>query len=146
VSKQNVEVVRRWLEADVLEAEDLRAVTVGLWAEDGQYQPVAKFPEARASYGREEIIEWFGRFVEVWSDYAQHVQRIIEVDDDRVLACTTMRAVGRVSEVKLEGDLYLCFWLQQGLLIREEDHLTLGGALRSLGLQGDTLAAAGLEG
>ena len=28
---------------------------------------------------------------------------------------------------------------------RMEDHLTLGGALRALGLEGETLAAAGLS-
>jgi ketosteroid isomerase-like protein len=142
---ENAEIVRRWLDAPKATQDDVRAATLELWAEDGQYYPVAKFPEAPPSHGREEILEWFGQFVEVWSDYAQQVRRIIEVEDDRVLACTTMRAAGRVSGVELQGDLYLCFWLRKGLLIRREDHLTLAGALRALGLQGNTLTAAGLE-
>ena len=45
----------------------------------------------------------------------------------------------------MEGSLYQCFWLRHGLIFRLEDHLTLKGALYALGLNGETLKAAGLE-
>jgi hypothetical protein len=54
-------------------------------------------------------------------------------------------AEGRESGLKLEGDLHHCLWLRNGRLLRVEDHLTLAGALRALGLDGDTLEAAGLS-
>jgi len=47
--------------------------------------------------------------------------------------------------VKLDGDLYHCFWLRHQRIFRVEDHLTLTGALRALGLSGDSLEAAGLR-
>ena len=81
-----------------------------------------------------------------WSDFAFSVQQMVEVDDDRVLARATMRASGRGSGIKLEGDLYVCVWLRQGRVARVEDHLTLKGALHALGLEGETLEAAGLRG
>jgi hypothetical protein len=43
------------------------------------------------------------------------------------------------------GELFQCYWLRHGRVFRQEDHLTLPGALRALGLEGDTLEAAGLR-
>jgi hypothetical protein len=70
---------------------------------------------------------------------------VIGVGDDRVLVCATLHVKGRGSEMKLEGDIYHCIWLRHGLVLRQEDHLTLGGALHALGLKGDSLEAAGLR-
>ena len=47
--------------------------------------------------------------------------------------------------MKLEGDLYQCVWLRLGHFLRWEDHLTLRGALRALGLSSETPEAAGLR-
>jgi ketosteroid isomerase-like protein len=73
------------------------------------------------------------------------IQDLIEVGDDRVLLCARMRTEGRGSGLKLEGDLYQCYWLRHGHCFRLEDHLTLKGALHGLGLTGETLEAAGLS-
>jgi hypothetical protein len=73
------------------------------------------------------------------------VKKLIPVNDDRVLVHLSLRAEGRESGVKLEGDLYQCVWLRHGHFFRWEDHLTLKGALRALGLTGETLEAAGLR-
>jgi hypothetical protein len=48
--------------------------------------------------------------------------------------------------MEIEGDVYECAWLRHGRFFRMEDHLTLGGALRALGLEGETLEEAGLRG
>jgi hypothetical protein len=47
--------------------------------------------------------------------------------------------------MRLEGELYHCIWLRHRRFFRVEDHLTLRGALRALGLKGETLQAAGLR-
>ena len=83
-----------------------------------------------------------GDVIEFWDADADYYP----VRDDRVPVCATARAEGRESGVKLEGDLYHCVWLRHGRFYRWEDHLTLKGALRALGLQGETLEAAGLRG
>jgi hypothetical protein len=41
--------------------------------------------------------------------------------------------------------MFHCFWLRHGRIFRQEDHLTLPGALHALGLQGETLEAVGLS-
>jgi SnoaL-like domain len=141
-----VEIVRRWLEAPKGTRQEVRVSAAEFWDVDGEYCPVRKFPEARPCHGLEEISEFVAEILEAWSDFAFAVQQMVEVDDDRVLACTTMRASGRGSEMRVEGDLYMCVWLREGRLVRVEDHLTLRGALHALGLEGDTLEDAGLAG
>jgi hypothetical protein len=56
-----------------------------------------------------------------------------------------LRGEGRGSGIRLEGDVFQCYWLRHGRFFRVEDHLTLRGALHALGLQGETLEAAGLR-
>ena len=104
-----------------------------------------KFSDARPCHGLDESSKFLTRWGEAWSRLEWAVNELIEVGDDRVLACATLRAEGRGSGVKLEGDIYQCEWLRHGRLFRVEDHLTLSGALHALGLEGETLQAAGLR-
>jgi len=145
----NGEIVRRWccwLEAPSARRDVVRATLGELWDVQGDYYPVRKFPEAHPCHGLDEIVDFTVRFVETWSDITFPIRRVIEVGDDRVLASATMRASARGSSLKLEDDIYFCAWLRNGRLLRVEDHTSLQGALRALGLQGATLEAAGLIG
>ena len=126
-------------------AEEALATVAELWDADADYYPVRKFPEARPCHGRQELSDFIARYLEAFSRSEWAIREVIEVGDDRVLVCTNLRAAGRESGVKLEGDLYQCYWLRHGRFFRVEDHLTLRGALHALGLQGETLDAAGLR-
>jgi hypothetical protein len=146
MSEENVEVVRRFFLAALSGSpEEIRASVAGFWDADADYYPVRKFPEAQPCHGLEEIAQFLVRFREAWSRYEDAVQNLIEVGDGRVLVFANLRAEGRESGMKLEGDLYRCMWLRHGRFFRVEDHLTLSGALHALGLQGETLEAAGLS-
>jgi hypothetical protein len=145
VSAENVELARRWQEVMSAGAEEALAALPELWDADADYYPVRKFPEARPCHGRQEVAHFVARYLEAFSRSEWAVQEAIEVGDDRVLVCTSLLAAGRESGVKLEGDLYQCYWVRHGRFFRVEDHLTLRGALHALGLQGDTLEAAGLR-
>jgi hypothetical protein len=81
----------------------------------------------------------------VWDAVEYEVKEAFAVGDDRVLAFGRMTAEGAESGLALEGEVYSCAWLRHRRLIRMEDHLTPGGALRSLGLEGDSIEAAGLR-
>jgi len=141
MSRQNVEVVRSWLRGDIFDADDLARGVARYWDEQADYYPVSKFPEAASCHGREEIVDWMVAYAEAWSfDHAIH--DVIAVGDDRVLAYATMRAEGRESGIELRGDIYFCFWLRHGRILRGEDHLTARGALHALDLDGETLEAA----
>jgi hypothetical protein len=139
-----VDVVRRYVEAQNGTSEEVLTPARELWDVTGDYYPIRKFPEARPCHGLQEICQFIVRSREAWSELAYRVHKVIEVADDRVLARTTLQASGRDSEIKLESDLYLSVWLREGRLIRVEDHLTLRGALRALGIEDEALEAAGL--
>ena len=144
LSHENVDVVRSTLEAWGALA-DTGELVDRFWDPDADYYPVRKFPEARACHGRDEIAQFQADYLSAWDRYEAVINDLIAVGDDRVLAHTTVRGEGRESGVKLDGDLYHCFWLRHQRIFRVEDHLTLTGALRALGLSGDSLEAAGLR-
>ena len=142
MSHENVEVVRAFFEA--WNAGDTDAV-VELVDADVDYFPSRKLPEARPCHGPEEVLRFMGRYLDAYSRHEWAIQDVIEVGGDRLLVRVNLRVEGRDSGVKLEGDLYHCFWLRDGRFFRVEDHMTLSGALHALGLEGETLEAVGLS-
>ena len=145
MSQENAETVRRWLAARSASSEETLAAIAEFFDPDVDYYPVRKFPEAQPRHGLDESSQFLAEYLDAYSRYEWAIQELITVGDDRVLACTNLRAEGRGSGMKLEGDLYQCYWLRHGRFFRVEDHLTLPGALRALGLTGQTLEAAGLR-
>jgi SnoaL-like domain len=140
----NAHIVRRWLETLSATPDHAQAGAAEFWDEDADYYPVRKWPEARPCHGLEEIAQFLAGFAEAWSRRDYEIQALYDVGDDRVLARATLRAEGRGSGMRLEGDIYHCVWLRHAHFFRIEDHLTLRGALHALGLNGETLEAAGL--
>jgi len=148
MSQENVEIVRTYVEA--LSSAD---PAPGQWSQfaadffdpDADYYPARKFPEARPCHGREEIARFRADYRAAWDRFEIAVKKLVPAGDDRVLVHSTIRAEGRGSGANLDGDLYACMWLRHGRIFRCEDHLTLKGALRALGLSGETLEAAGLS-
>ena len=145
MSQENVEVVRRWLAVGSVGPEGMQAAVAEFCDADVDYYPVRKFSDARPCHGLDEFSEWLAGWGEAWSRLEWDVHELIEVGDDRVLVCASLRSEGRGSGMKLEGDLYQCVWLRHGRLLRIEDHLTLRGAIHALGLECATLEAAGLR-
>jgi ketosteroid isomerase-like protein len=144
VPSENVELVRRHFASLSASPEEALAAFAELWDPDADYYPVRKFPEARPCHGLQEVSQFVARYLEAYSRSEWAIQELTALGDDRVLARVTIRAEGRGSGMKLEGDVYCCFWLRHGRFFRVEDHLTMSGALHALGLRGETLEAAGL--
>ena len=142
MSRKNVEVVRRLIEeAFDLDSDQLLA----FWDPHGDYYPVEKFPESRPCHGVKEIAGFLREYRQAWEHYEMRIEAITPVSDDRVFVRMTLAAVGQGSGLNLQGELFQCFWLRHGRIFRQEDHLTLRGALRALGLSGQTLEAVGLR-
>jgi ketosteroid isomerase-like protein len=145
MSQENVEIVRDYLDSHGRRSpEEMTEWTEKFWDPDGNYYPVRKFPESSPRHGREAISRFQADWRATWDRIEFTIRDIVPIGDVRVLAHITMSGEGRESGARLEGDLYFCFWLRQGRIFREEDHLTVKGALRALGLSGNTLEAAGL--
>jgi hypothetical protein len=146
MSRENIDVVRGYAEQyGEVTPEDAPQFTARFWDPDGDFYPVRKFPQARPCHGLDQIARFQAEFVDAWDRFEFEVTKLIAVGDDRVLAQTIVHAEGRESGVGLDGDLYHCAWLRQGRIFRWEDHLTAIGALRALGLSGESIEAAGLR-
>ena len=144
MSETNVEIVRRSLETLGWTPAEVQAKVARFYDPDADYYPVRKFPEARPCHGHEEIVQFILSFVAAWGRIEFAIRDLIEVGDDRVLACGSLHTEGLESHLPLGGDIYYCMWLRHGRCFREEHHLTIRGALHALGLEGQTLEAAGL--
>ena len=140
-----MELVRRWLKAPPMTPTQIESAVAEFFDADADYYPIRRWPEARPCHGRGEITEFYIGFKAAWSRFEYAIRQPIAVGDDRVLVCGSLNAEGQDSGVTVEADLYYCMWLRHGRFFRVEDHSTLGGALHALGLEGETLEAAGLE-
>jgi len=145
MSQKNVEIVRRWVGAVNGESASMEAAVAQCFEEDSDYYPARKFPGARPAHGREEFAHWMRLFYEGFPRSHWEIRELFSVGEDRVLAWMTLSAEGRGSAIALSGDLYTCYWMRHGRFFRVEDHLTMSGALHALGVEGDTLEAAGLS-
>jgi hypothetical protein len=144
MTKEIVEIVRRYFEEAPDATEQYAAWGDRFWEPDADCYPARKFPEARPCHGREEIVRFLIEFRAVWEGYRMQVKDARATGDDRVLTHVHITGAGRTSGLGLESDVYVCSWLRHGRFIRQEDHLTAKGALRALGLSADALEAAGL--
>jgi hypothetical protein len=145
VSQENVEIVRRWVKAETTTPAEIQAKVARFYDPDADYYPARKFPEAQPCHGHDEIVEFLVSYLAAWGRYHYAIQEVIEISDERVLVCGRAGAEGRESRLLLDGDLYYCMWLRHGRCFRQEDHLTMKGALHALGLEGETLEAVGLR-
>jgi ketosteroid isomerase-like protein len=145
VSAENLEVVRGFLATMSASPAQIQESAAEFWDAEADYYPARKFPEAQPCHGREEAAQFLARYREPWSTYECDIRDLFDVDDVRALAHMSLHAEGRESGVKLETDFYECFWFRNGRFLRVEDHLTLKGALRALGLNAESLEAAGLR-
>ena len=147
MSEENVEVVRAAIEALARSRpEEMAEGVERTWDPAGDFHPPQKFLESRPCHGREEISRYYANWREIWDQLEYKIRELVPVGDDRVLAHTTVSGEGRASGARLEGDLYLCYWLRHRRVFREEQHVTLAGALRGFGLEGESLETVGLEG
>jgi hypothetical protein len=145
MSEKNVERVRYYLEGYSRRSPDEREWVEENWDPDGDFYPVRQFPESRPCHGKDEISRLAADWRAGWGRLRFTIREIVSVGDDRVLAQITMSGEGRESGAMSEGELYDCYWLRHGRIFRQEHHLTAAGALRALGLEGESLEAAGLR-
>ena len=121
----NVERTRRWFQAMGEGPEATLTILADHWDADADYYPVRKFPQARPCHGRAEVARFVGPFLEAWSR-SEWTTRL------------HLKAEGRMSGTRIQGEMYSCAWLRHGRFFRVEDHLTLKGAMRALGLDEET--------
>jgi hypothetical protein len=102
-----------------------------------EYYPARRFPGAGHCHGLDELCGFMDQYTDAWENIDWQPLELTPVGDDRVLTKGLLVGEGRESGLRLDGEVFVCYWLRHGQIFRMEDHLTEQGARRALGLPAD---------
>jgi ketosteroid isomerase-like protein len=124
MSRENVEIVRRFLVVDDFEEALKYADPDIVW------NPA----EELAARGHDAVRASTERWKSEWDDYELIPEGFADVGD-RVVATVRFRARGRVSGIEVDGRLYDVFTLRDGKIVRMDQFTEQSEALESVGLR-----------
>jgi ketosteroid isomerase-like protein len=133
MSQENVEVVRRvydfWNRGDFEAAVKMLDPRV-LW------HGYSHLPEAGPREGIDEVRRWADAFREAWGEIQVRVERLIDVDDQSVLALVRMMGRGRGSGAAVVSGLDGHVWsVREGRVVAVHMYQGARGALEAVGLR-----------
>jgi ketosteroid isomerase-like protein len=135
VSQENVEVIRRTLEA--WQCDDFDGWLCGIDSSVEWYAVLQRLVEGTESVYRGH--EGMRRF---WRDYRDELagfeieaQELRDVGDDRVLLLARIWWRGPASGIKVESPLGMVITVRDGKMIRSFDYLSHQEALKAVGLE-----------
>ena len=137
MSEENVEVVRRAIEMFQagMERGDPGAVyDAGVMAADAEWVTAREIEGSTVWAGREEFVDFMRRWTEPFENWSVQIERLIDVDEDRVVALTHQSGTGKQSGVPVELDLAQLYELEDGLIVRVTHYVTHTAALEAAGL------------
>ena len=137
MSQENVEVVRRVLEAFLagVERGDMGAAFDSEHCvDDAEWIPAPEVPGPPSYHGRDGFIEFMRMWTEDFDDWSIQVERLIDAGDDRVVAVQHQRAIGKGSRVPVELHFAVVYELRDGRVVRLRNYLDPADALEAVGL------------
>ena len=134
MSRENVEVVRRAIEAVTRRPKPDFATVNELYDPDHEYVSRIEALEGGARRGARGYREWLADAEEAF-DWESRLERVTQIDETRVLAVTPTRIRGKHSGVVVEDRELACLvTLRAGKIIRSELFLSPAEALEAVGL------------
>ena len=134
MSRENVEIVREFIEAARSGAPD--AVEAFVAASDPNVEhtrlPAASGPEAYR--GHEGARRWFADMADLWREWRNEIEELVEAGPDTVAARLRFVAVGRDSGVPVEARLGLVCVVSEGKVLRSRTYASGDEAFEAAGL------------
>ncbi|MDQ3644244.1 MAG: nuclear transport factor 2 family protein [Actinomycetota bacterium] len=126
-SRENVEVVRRWVES--LARGDTGA---HLWHEDLVIDNTADFPIRGPYRGHHGLQRWWNDIAEVVEGLRLEMDEYIDVDGERVV--TRNRFIGKMRLTGLDGDTGWAsiLWVRDGKITRAAGYMSIDEALEAV--------------
>lgn len=131
MSQENVEIVRRFIEAR--NAHD-RAEMARYLHPDAVFHSAVTDVVGETFHGRDQIIGVFDQWEEDWSDLRWEVDEYIDVDDHRVVTLHKVIATGRASGIETVRELGGVIDIRDGLVVRQWIYLERDEALEAAGV------------
>jgi ketosteroid isomerase-like protein len=134
VSQENVEVVRRAVEAANRRPKPDFDVVNALY--DPNHMLVAQLSgvEGETFRGARGFREWLTNMDRAFEWVESRVERVTEIDDQRVLVVQTLSLRSRLADVPIELDLAAIVTVRDGRIVRTENYRSVGQALQAADL------------
>jgi ketosteroid isomerase-like protein len=137
MSQENVEIVRRFLEA-IGSGSDSDGLFDEFFDPEGEWHDVPTYPSAGVYRGRDAFLSHAADFEEAWVDWGIEIEDI-RAAEDRVVARIRYHGVGKLSGAPLTGDVEnpatgAVFELGAGRITRVRQFETHAEALEAVGL------------
>ena len=133
MSRKNVEVVRQFLEA--ARSGDVHAIEAFVALSDPSMEhtrlPAASGPETY--FGHDGARRWFTDMADIWREWRNEIEELVEVGPDTVAARFRFIAVGKDSNVPVEARLGLVCVLSEGKVLRSRTFASGEAALDAVG-------------
>ena len=133
MSRENVEVVRRWWDG----FNDVGMPPLSLCDEQIEIRNPPDFPVRGLFQGHEGVRRWREQVFEVAEDARVEPEEIVDVHDDGETVLMLLRATGtaRFSEIKLDIEWAAIWAIRDGKVLRAQGYLNRADALEAAGLQ-----------
>jgi ketosteroid isomerase-like protein len=134
MSQENVEIVRQFIEAARSGEGDAIEAFIAVSDKNIEHTrlPAASGPDTYR--GHDGVRLWFNDMADLWQEWRNEIEELVEVDPDTVAARLRFIAVGRESGVPVEAALGLVCVLSEGRVVRSRTYASGEAALQAVGL------------
>jgi ketosteroid isomerase-like protein len=132
MSEENIELVRRGLEAAFRRPEPDFATLNAVYDPDHEFVSRSEALEGGTRRGARGFRDWMRDLSEA-IDWESHVEAVMDIDHDRVLAITPTRIRGKTSGADVQHRAGCIVTVRYGKIIRTEAFSSPEEALRSIG-------------
>ncbi len=132
MSQENVEVVRAANEAFL--SGDVERALAALDPEIEWHATVGGIDEGRVYNGREEVVQGFADYFEVWERMEMRADEYIDAGGENVVVYHHEVAKGRESGVVVETDTGTVQTVRDGRIVRVRSYMDRAQALEAAGL------------
>jgi ketosteroid isomerase-like protein len=131
----NAELARRAFGAANRQPKPDYEVVNALYHPDHEFVAQLTDVEGTTFRGAQGFREWLTNMRDAWQSWEWEVERVSEIDDDRVLLVGALSLRGRRGGVPLEHEAATVMTLRDGKIVRTESYPSVEQALQAAGVR-----------
>jgi ketosteroid isomerase-like protein len=134
MSRENVEVVRRAIEAAIRKPKPDFATVNALFHPDHELVSLVQFRQGGRLRGARGFREWLTDVAEAFESWEGRIEQAKAVDGTRVLLIAALTVQGKGSGIAYEQRMGLVMTVEDGKVTRTETYLSAAEAVEALGV------------